>query len=590
MKLNRIVFFICLQVSPIMVSGQIKDIVFQASQLNKMSFELTGDSSAWAVVVSVAERKIETNSFLLNKDAQSKISIFKKSNLRVKDAKKNLAEMIKTGAKVFAEPELNSTQNSIRDYDNFVLNGKLEDAVKSETFVATETSKLVKAVGKNKQESVNAKLSEKTGLVDKRKGLLGSWNPSIVGDLFSETDGLRTGKESVAKLTFLDGSDVIVDQNTTAIIRSTNLDKLTMMVKTDISLVSGSLLTKLSSASSEGKNFTLRAGSTESEIQSNKFWASNNTNNTVKVSNFDGSVSVKANQSTITLKRNQGSIIEKNKAPLPPIDLLPAPTLINWSRNDSAFYSADLSVLWKSVANAKEYEVETSLSQDFDRDVNKITTNLTQLKLKNLTVGVSYLRLHAVDKLGLRGNDSPVYRLIRNKDTQPPAIFIEGWEADIIYTAAKSITLKGITEQDAVFTIDNKSVPLDINGNFKTTVQVENVKKVITVRSTDKAGNIQKRELSIVPMDKYLLGKFSINGTVAANTISVSGENLNVTGVAYPGMRITFKQDSNSESVLTSVQGNWAINFPVKKGNPLQIIMESLTDKLTVFDQTYQIK
>ncbi len=590
MKLNRIFLLICLQIIPFLVSAQIKDIIFPASQLNKVSFELTGDSSAWAVVVSAAERKIETNSFLLNKEAQSKISVFKKSNLRVRESKKNLAEMIKKGAKVFAEPELISTQNSIRNYDNFVLNGKLDEAVKSEIVVAAEIDKLVKAVGKNKQESVNAKLSEKTGMVDKRKGLLGTWNPSIVGDLYSETDGLRTGKESVAKLTFLDGSDVIVDQNTTAIIRSTNLDKLTRTVKTDISLVVGSLLTKLSSASSEGKNFTLRAGSTESEIQSNKFWASNNSSNTVKVSNFDGSVSVKANQSTITLKRNQGSIIEKNKAPLPPIDLLPSPTLLNWSRNDSAFYSADLSISWKSVVSAKEYEIETSLSQDFDRDVNKITTNLTQLKLKNLAVGVSYLRLHAVDKLGLRGNDSPVYRLIRNKDTQPPAIFIEGWETDIIYTAAKSFTLKGITEQDAALTIDNKTVSLDANGNFKTIVSVDNAKKTISVKSTDKAGNIQKRDLSIVPMDKYLLGKFSVNGSISGNTISVSGENLNVTGVAYPGMRITFKQDNNSESVLTSVQGNWAINFHVKKGNSLQIIMESLTDKLTVFDQTYQIK
>lgn len=590
MKFNRSVLFLCLCFIPILVSAQIKDIVFQASQLNKVSFELTGDSSAWAVVVSAAERKIETNSFLLNKEAQSRISVFRKANTRVKEAKKSLAEMVKTGAKVFAETELVSTQNSIRNYDGFVLNGKLDDAVGAEAAVSAETAKLVKAVAKNKQESVNAKLSEKTGLVDKRKGLLGSWNPSIVGDLFSETDGLRTGKESVAKLTFLDGSDVIVDQNTTAIIRSTNLDKLTRTVKTDISLVVGSLLTKLSSSSSEGKNFTLRAGNTESEIQSNKFWASNNSSNTVKVSNFDGSVSVKANQSTITLKRNQGSIIEKNKAPLPPIDLLPSPSLVNWSRNDSAFYSSDLAISWKSISSAKEYEVETSLSQEFDRDVSKIITGLTQLKLKNLPVGVSYLRLHAVDKLGLRGNDSPVYRLIRNKDTQPPAIFIEGWETDIIYTAAKSFILKGITEQDAVLTIDNKILPLDAAGNFKTAVSVDNVKKTISVRSTDKAGNIQKRELSIVPMDKYLLGKFSVNGNITGNTVTVSGENLNVTGVAYPGMRITFKQDNNSESVLTSVQGNWAINFPVKKGNPLQVIMESLTDKLTVFDQTYQIK
>ena len=56
-------------------------------------------------------------------------------------------------------------------------------------------------------------------------------------------------------------------------------------------------------------------------------------------------------------------------------------------------------------------------------------------QLTNIPLASVYVRIIAIDRYGLRGVDSPTYRIIHVKDTQPPPIQIDGWEMDRKYTA-----------------------------------------------------------------------------------------------------------------------------------------------------------
>ena len=168
--------------------------------------------------------------------------------------------------------------------------------------------------------------------MDKRKGLLGSWQSAFINDLFASYDGVRTGEASLAQLFFTDGVDVTVDPSTTVVIRESHMDKLDQTVKRDIALINGSMLTKFSAKAKETNKFEFHAGTSESMVKSGKFWASTVQDKKTKLSNYDGTIDLTASKVKISLQQNQGTVVEKGKAPLPPINLLAAPQLCG---NDS---------------------------------------------------------------------------------------------------------------------------------------------------------------------------------------------------------------------------------------------------------------
>ena len=427
------------------VLAQKADMRFSAASLYTTAVKLTGDSTCWPIIVSLSERDTATNGFILNSHAQIQMKEFALVHKNVKQARLNLSQHIKSGAKVFASEELDSATVLIKNYDGKILKGNISGAQQLGQNITEIVRVIGKLIAERRTEAVDAKLAQKTGIVDKRKGLLGSWQTAFINDLFASYDGVKTGEASLAQLFFIDGVDVTVDPNTTVVIRESHMDKLDQTVKRDLALMNGSILTKLSAKAKETNKFAFHAGTSESTIKSGKFWASTIQDKKAKLSNYDGTIDLTASNVKITLQQNQGTVVEKGKAPLPPINLLAAPQL-NWEQLDTVIYSEKMTLQWTKIKNAVSYQVETCPSRNFDHNITMVSVKTPLYQLTGIPLASVYIRITAIDSYGLRGVDSPIYRIIRAKDTQPPPIQIDGWEIDRKYTANNTMTITGKTK------------------------------------------------------------------------------------------------------------------------------------------------
>jgi hypothetical protein len=569
--------------------AQKESLRFDAGSLYTTAAKITGDSLCWPLIVALAERDAASNSFILNAEAQNQVRDFSTLHKKVKTAKLNLSQEIKSGAKVFATEELDTATTFIKAYEAEIAKGNISEIRRFGQNFVSSVGTIEKLITKRRTEAIDAKLAQKTNIVDKRKGLLGSWQSAFVGDLFAAYDGVKTGEASLAQLFFADGVDVTIDPNTTVVIRESHKDRLDQTVKRDLALVNGSILTKLSAKAKETNKFAFRAGSSESMIKSGKFWASTVLDKKAKLSNYDGTIDLRASNVKITLEQNQGTIVEKGKPPLPPVNLLGAPQL-TWERLDSVIYSEEFLLEWSKVNNASSYQVEVCPSKNFDRDMKRISSKSPSLRLTGVPLASLYLRIQAIDKYELRGIDSPVYRLIRVKDTQPPPIQIHGWDMDRKYTSLEELTIKGKTKAEAAMTVDGKVQPVQTDGSFSFRVPVTQPETQVKIIVTDQSGNKSTRTLSIVPMETEKLFRIQWDDRVDNDTIFLQGETIEGHGNAYPGVKVTAMLDGQYASVQTNSQGDWAISLKAVKGSSLQLTFDAIEDGKTIGTKVWKIE
>ncbi|MFA6467699.1 MAG: FecR domain-containing protein [Bacteroidota bacterium] len=551
--------------------------------------ELTGDAAAWPVIVSFAERNVETNTFLLSRDALQQIKKFSQQHALVKEGKEYFNRLLKAGARVFAPEELQAAASLGAEYDAQVKEGNFTVLSRTGGLFLQSLDNIKRTIERKRNEEIDALLAEKNGTVTKRKGFLGDWKDAQKGDLLAQADGLRTGELSFAQLAFTDGVEVMVDPNSTVVIRASIMDKLDQRIRRDIALVKGSLLTKLTESAKERNNFTFQAGTSESQVRSGKFWASAVEERRVKLSNYDGTMDVSANKGRVRLRTNEGTVVEKGKDPLPPIPLLPAP-LLPWSGIDSVIYSDELLLQWTGVPFSTGYKVELCKSKEFNTDIKTYTSQRTQVRLEKIDLGIVYVRLTAVDKFGLRGMESPVYQILRVEDKLPPAVNIAGWETDRQYTALARLTITGSTEPDAHFSVNGKTFALNSDGSFAVAVSVEQSERQVTLKATDRSGNSRERLLSIIPIDINRVTAIDWNCPAEDTMLSPVTELITARGTAYPSMRVVVTHGEQRIAAQTDSQGNWAVSVQQLIGVQLTLVFESISDNIVVATKTYRVE
>jgi hypothetical protein len=562
---------------------------FASIELYKTTLALVGDSTAWTVLVAVAERDVAGNGFILPSAVVRSIREFGIIHSGYRKDKLYLTRLLKAGARVFASQKLGEADTLSRAYDDEIRDGKIGNAKQFASRYHESLFDIEQLIVKNRNENIDAILNQKSGSVDKRKGLLSDWRDANKGDLFSEADGLRTGVQSYAQLSFTDGVDVLVDPVTMVVIRASKADKLEKTVRRDIALIKGSLLTKLTANAKQINILTFKAGTAESIVKSGKFWAAANDQKDMKLSNYDGTVDLTANNVKITVGSNQGTIVEKGKAPLPPVNLLQPPSLL-WLKVDTVVYTSDMVLRWNAIPLTMQYQIEISPSKEMNRSIRQMKTHTSSFHLMELPLGITYVRLQSIDKNGLRGNDSPVYTIVRNVDTMPPPIYIDSWETDRKYTTLSSLVITGTTEADAVLIIDGKRTQLSPDGKFSFTVQVTTEDRQFRFAATDRAGNTRARILSVVLMDTLRVGKITWDCPVSGSTLIPAGTELSASGTAYPRVRVTVAHAGQTMTILTDSQGRWAVSLKAQNNTLLVITFKSLDDKKIILSKNYQVQ
>ncbi len=595
MTKKALLFLFC--VAPCMLFAQQRErgYVFNAGELMRVSHRLVGDSTAWQIVVASAERRTSTNEFLLSATAQKILRTFSTLRTKVNRERATLSRLVKRGAPILAEQEFLKTSNALQAHDQAVANGEFAKALQEGESFLFLLPTLSKAIEARRTEAVEAKLKTKTGNVDKRKGLLGAWQQADIGDLFAESDAVRTGSQSTASLAFVDGSQVLIDPNTTAVVRASRLDKLDRTLNANITLITGSLLSQISKQAQESGSFKLSAGSSEAVVRSGKFWASVNEARSTKIANYDGTLEVKSGEAIITLKKNQGTVVLKGKEPTPPVELLPAPRL-QWNGLDTVVFRNDLLLQWNPVLNTAKYQVEVSSERNFSENVQTYSTSATSLLLKNLPNETRYIRLQAIDKLGLRGADSPTYRILRSPDTEPPFIFVQEFPVQTSDTLTRYITLsqldvRGETEPNAHLLKDGEPIAVSPNGIFQFRVLLENLsEKFISLSAFDLAKNRRNLVLRLVPIRRERLYSMQCTCTQSGDTLISTGVPIQVYGVAYPNLSLFLTHGNKTFTATADANGNWAIAVEPLANQTLTVSFESPDSKQRTLIRTYFVK
>jgi len=569
--------------------------VFKASDLVQVSQRLAGDSAAWQIVVASAERRTSTNEFVLSTTSQKILRTFSTLRTKVNRERATLSRLVKRGAPILAEQEFLKTSKALQAHDQAVANGEIAKALQEGESFLLLLSTLSKVVEARRTEAVEAKLRTKTGDVDKRKGLLGSWQQAEIGDLFAESDGIRTGANSTAALAFIDGSQIVINQNTTAVVRTSRIDKLERTAQANIALIKGSLLSQLSKQAQESGAFKLSAGKAEAVIQSSKFWASVNEASTTRIANYEGIMKVRAGKIAVTLKKNQGTVVLKGKEPTPPVELLPAPRL-QWNALDTVIFRNELLLQWNPVANTTKYQIEVSSERNFSQNVQTYSTSATSFLLKNLPNETRFVRLQAFDKLGLRGVDSPTYRILRSSDTEPPFIFVQDFPVQKGDTLTRYITLsqldiQGETEPNATLLKDGTPIEVAPNGTFQFSVSLENLsEKSILLSAFDAAKNRRNLVLRLVSIRQERLVQMKWNCAVVGDTLISNGLPIQVYGTAYPNLLLSLTHGNRTYSATADAKGNWAIALEPLANQTLTVSFEAPDTKRQTPIRTYFVK
>ncbi len=588
-------FFFCLVPCVLFAQARERGYVFSAGNLMQVSHRLVGDSTAWQIVVASAERRTSTNEFVLSATAQKILRTFSTLRAKVNRERATLSRLVKRGASVLAEEEFLKTSNTLQAHDQAVAKGDIAKALQEGESFLFLLPTLSKAIETRRTEAVEAKLKTKTGNVDKRKGLLGSWQQADIGDLFAESDAVRTGSQSTASLVFIDGSQILIDPNTTAVVRASRLDKIDRTLNANITLINGSLLSQLSKQAQESGSFKLSAGSSEAVVRSGKFWASVNEARSTKIANYDGTLEVKSGEAIITLKKNQGTVVLKDKEPTPPVELLPAPRL-QWNALDTVIFRNELLLRWNLVANTTKYQIEVSPERNFSENVQTYSTSATSFLLKNLPNQTRYVRLQAIDKLGLRGADSPTYRILRSPDTEPPFIFVQAFPVQTSDTLTRYITLsqldiQGETEPNTTLLKDGEPITVSPHGTFQFRVLLENLsEKFITLSAFDLAKNRRDLVLRLVPIRQERLYAMRWNCTQNGDTLMSKGVPIQVYGVAYPNLSLFLTHGNKTFTATADANGNWAIAVEPLANQTLTISFESPDSKQRTLIRTYFVK
>ncbi len=569
-----------------MIAQVSEELEFASGQLSEISDLYAGSTNNWPIVRSLADFNYATNRYFLGSKEVGMLNTFKRSWEKLDNSRQAFSRLTAEGGQIFAPQELHHIDSLFTTYRYYINDADIGNAVELADRIVTRVDEVTQLVEERRIADVEAKLDQKSGRVDHKRGLLGDWMESFVGDFYFRSDGIRTGIDSQAQLLFVDGSDVVLYENTTALIHQSRVDKLTNRSDVEIELSDGSLLTRLSSNSLNDSRFLLNAGNSTSEIRSSNFWVETTNEDRVTLSNFNGVVIVGAEQTQVSLLENEGTFVVRGREPVAPIRLLPAPEL-NVNTTDLIHYMNDLQMSWQPVAGAHFYEADLSRVPTFDSGLQTLRTEELQITFQHIPEGISYLQVRAYDENGLRGVNSRTIRILRIVSDVPPPIILDTKNQPVVFSYEPQYLLTGITESGAILHIDGDRVPVDSNGRFEKIVSVVDEKEV-DIKATNSAGisrNITQT-IRYVDLDEIFNLQWSV--LTAGNEVRRAPRIL-ISGQAYQFLNVQIQAGENRYDLPVGASGRWAREINAEEANEIIIRFKDRTGGEILTEKTFKI-
>lgn len=214
----------------------------------------------------------------------------------------------------------------------------------------------------------------------------------LMGDTVITADGK-------ALLRFADDSSLLLKPRTEIVLNRLSTHDDSGMVDTDVRLNRGA--GDFSIDSQEGKNrYRISTPSAIAAVRGTKFRITSDPHagDIMRNEVLEGAVQVSAAGENKDIEKGYGTLAEKDKKPIPPVELLPAP---EFELPDALGVPQTLK--WKAVVGAKSYVIDIFEEESTERLLFSAATEATEYLLNAMDDGRYTVAVRGVDKLGLQG-------------------------------------------------------------------------------------------------------------------------------------------------------------------------------------------
>lgn len=229
-------------------------------------------------------------------------------------------------------------------------------------------------------------------------------------------DRISTAADSSVAIRFADQTLVTVFEDSVARFDHLSAHGTTGMVDSRLNLLQGRMDARVTPASGPGSRFEIHTPSAISAVRGTEYRAAFDDDGTVsRIEVLHGKVEVTGSSKKALVAAGFGTRVQEDKPPLRPRRLLERPAVdplperirqLNWP------------VVWTANPEASAYRVEIATEDQFATILWQQRGEYARVALPDLPDGSYYLRVRAIDDLGLEGKNTT---LALNLDVRPEA-------------------------------------------------------------------------------------------------------------------------------------------------------------------------
>lgn len=230
-------------------------------------------------------------------------------------------------------------------------------------------------------------------------------------------DILRTGPKSNAAILFADSSAMTLHSYSEMRFDHLSAHGDTGMVDSRLHLIQGRLQTRVRPSVGPGSRFEIYTPSAISAVRGTVYRAAvtgDGTTSNIEV--LEGKVEVSGGDKQRLISAGFGTRVEKGKAPIPPVELLPPP---DFKQIPEVVRFIDWRLEWGAIDNAVNYRIEVSGDENLDVLARDQLSDQTNFPLPELPDGRYWIRVRGIDVNGLEGV-SRVASVLIDAQPQPP--------------------------------------------------------------------------------------------------------------------------------------------------------------------------
>ncbi len=277
-----------------------------------------------------------------------------------------------------------------------------------------------------KSGSSIARILHTHGKVTMSAGETGKIRPLKKGMILWEKDTIRTGAESSVILEFSDGSQIQLQSESRLLLEVMKSYGETGMVNTKVKLLKGRTRNKVIPRSGPGSRFEIITPSAAAAVRGTEYRISVQDNEESRAEVLKGEVALGSKGATRSLPGGFGSVAFMDKAPLMPVDLLPAPDISTFPQTLTRlpfFFTL------KPLDGATAYRLHISKARSFDILLYDGLAKSTHLSFSALPDGKYFLRVRGIDKHGLEGLES-IHPFTLDARPLPPVLLLPKADAN----------------------------------------------------------------------------------------------------------------------------------------------------------------